>query len=795
MSARRLRIGIDVGGTFTHAVAIDSASLELIGRAKVPTTHDAREGVARGVVESLLKLLAECRATPDEVALIAHSTTQATNALLEGDVARVGIIGIADGASARLARRQTAIPPVRLAPQRYLRTSHRFIRTRNLNDASIDAAIDGLLRDGAEVIVAAEAFSVDDPAGERMVCDAASRRGLPATATHQVSRLHGLRIRTRTAVINACMIPRMLATANMTEQAVRQAGIMAPLMIMRSDGGVMDIEEMRRRPVLTMLSGPAAGVAAALLYAHVSDGVFLEVGGTSTDISVIKNGRCQVRSAEIGGQKLHVSTLDVRTIGVAGGSMVYLKDGKPAQVGPRSAHIAGLPYLSFTGHDPSVFRAAEHILEGERYLVVEAGALRLAVTPTCASNLLGLVPPGDPASGRIDAIRAGFEALARSEPEGRASAARTPRAADARPQARVGHGSTPARAPGWELAETILDLAAARTAGVVDGLVRDYKLDRGVIRLVGGGGGASAIVPYLAEMMGLPHENAPNADVISAIGVALALVRDTVERTVISPNADDIRRIREEAVASVLRMGAAPDTVEVFVEVDAKRNLLRATAEGSTEIRRQELRSRTLSESERGELVARSIGLVIRQPGRERRAALQNPDREGGAPVQNPDREGGAPVQYPDRQGGASVADPDRAGRTPLAAPRIVARAEGFEVWAADVVKTRLFGLVREPRRAIRVLDAAGAIRWASNHADVRETTVAGAEHELVEFAERYTRYSDAGVTIPRCFVLLAGRIVDLAGLVEMAQVLEVLRIELKRSDPDAACVLLIDRA
>lgn len=704
-----MRIGIDVGGTFTHAVAIDAATLALVGKVRVPTTHTAAEGVARGVVESLRDLLERCGIAPEEVVLIAHSTTQATNALLEGDVAAVGIVGMGGGLGAALARRQTAIRPIRLAPGRWLRTHHRFVPSAQVAPDTVGAALDVLAAAGAEVIVAAEAFSVDDPRHEQLVVEVAAARGLPATATHQVSRLHGLGIRTRTAVVNASMIPRMLATAELTERAVRAAGIRAPLMIMRSDGGVMDIAEMRRRPILTMLSGPAAGVAAALLHARVSDGIFLEVGGTSTDISAIRRGRCPIRSAEVGGQKLHVRTLDVRTVGVAGGSLVCLRGGRMSRVGPRSAHIARLGYLSFSPPPAGPPEARGHRCDGEEYLVVAAGGEPLAVTPTCASNVLGLVPEGDCAAGCAAALRAGFAALARHQ----------------------------GAAGGAEVAERILALAAPPVVRVIEGLIRDYRLDRGVLRLIGGGGGAAAIVPYVAKVLGLACETVEHADVISAIGVALALVRDVVERTVIGPTEEDIRRIRAEAFESVLRMGAAAETIQVLVEVDARRNLLRATAEGATEIRRRELRARAWSAAERRALVAASLG---------------------------------------------------------AAAPEIVAAAAGFEVWAAEVVARRLLGLVRERRRAVRVLDRAGTIRWASGHADVRVATAATAEAELAALAESHTRYSDAGATIPRCCVLLEGRIVDLAGLAELSQVLEVLRIELKRHPADAECVLLVDR-
>src|ERR1700693_1595611 len=125
LMSETLRVGIDVGGTFTDVVAVDAATREIVATIKVPTTHRAADGVAAGIVEGLRRLLASGTVRAEQIAFIAHSTTQATNALLEGDVARVGVVGL-HGRFAPFARRQLRVPPIRFGATKALAPETRF---------------------------------------------------------------------------------------------------------------------------------------------------------------------------------------------------------------------------------------------------------------------------------------------------------------------------------------------------------------------------------------------------------------------------------------------------------------------------------------------------------------------------------------------------------------------------------------------------------------------------------------------------------------------------------------------
>ena len=711
---RQVRIGIDVGGTFTDAVAIDNGTYEIIAKEKIPTTHDSKEGVAEGIITVLQNILRKNNIAPEEVVFIAHGTTQATNALLEGDVATTGILAMGIGLEAGRSKTSSDVGNIPLAPGKELKTIHAFVETDSAEASAkeIDEKISELKNKGAEVIVATESFGVDDPTNEDFVVKRARESGLYATGGHEVSQLYGLRVRTRTAVVNGSLIPKMMETADMTESCVKRSGIPSSLMIMRCDGGVMTVDEVRRRPILTMLSGLAAGVAGVLMYERLSDGIFLEAGGTSTDISVVKDGRVMVRYGEIGGHKTYLSSLDVRTLGVAGGSMIRVENGKISDVGPRSAHIAGLPYEIFSERltSPKVEMIAPCEDDEPVYAMVEgADGQKVSLTLAGAANLLGSVPEGDYAFG-ADKERARIAWQALGEKIGCS-------AEDAARQA--------------------MDKASEKIWEIVARLIKEYELSTNMLCLAGGGGSGGVVVPYLGEKMNVKWKIVKNAPIISTIGVAMAMVREVVERTVVNPNDQDIRAIRHEALEQIMKSGAKESTVEISIEIDKKANILRAIAMGATEMKMNDSSRNDLTAEELHEIAVQSMGL-----------------------------------------------QPEKVSE--------IAAAGKWHIFDG-IYSKKILWIIPTEGHQVRVLDRNGVVCLQREGLGLILTTKKNLKNDLEILLEDTVEYGTIGGQLPGLFAYYGEKQIDLSGLTSREQILSVLSMEVDLlADNDKIIVLAV---
>lgn len=713
MERRKVRIGIDVGGTFTDAVAIDNSTYEIIAKEKIPTTHSSKEGVAKGIVDIIDRILNKNNILAQDVVFIAHGTTQATNALLEGDVAEVGIIAMGTGIEAAKVNADSNIGNIELSQGKYLKTFHHFVESGDAASKKdeINKAIDEFKNNGVEVVAASESFSVDNPENELKIMEFARNKGLYATGGHEVSQLYGLKVRTRTAVINGSLIPKMMETANMTEDCVKKSGIKSQLMIMRCDGGVMTVDEVRKRPILTMLSGLAAGVAGALMYEKISDGIFFEVGGTSTDISVIKNGKVMIKYAQVGGHKTYLNSLDVRTLGIAGGSMIKIKDGKIIDVGPRSAHIAGKEYEVFTDEkdieNPVLKTIAPKEEDEADYAIVDcSNGKSFSLTVAGAANIIGSVPEGDYARGNKAAAVKAWKPMAD----------------------KLGISVE-------EAALQVMKIACSKVRVIVESLIKEYELVPNIISLVGGGGSGGVLIPFLGELMEHKWSIAKNAPYISTIGVALAMVREVVERTVLNPTNDDISSIRREAFDRVIKSGANENTVEISIEIDKQANILRAIATGATELRTRDLSKKSLDEESLKKVAGDSMGV-----------SKENVN--------------------------------------------LIAAVGKWYVFKGTKIQKKF--IFKKKVVSIRVVDREGVVRLQKNFGDAITTNKAELLNDLGKIIDMNTEFSDAGGRLPLVYIYYGEKQLDLSGLTDKSQILSVSKMELENlSDKEEAIVVI----
>ncbi len=341
-------LGVDVGGTFTDAVAFDGTELHT---AKSPTTPGDE---AAGVVATIAAVLAAATAEPATVSRLVHGMTVGTNALLEERGARTALVATAGFEDLLEIGRQDRPSLYRLCapkPRPLVARADRVGALERMGPAGvveampeaeperIAAAIEAA---GVESAAVCLLFSYIDPGHEQRIARAIRERlpELHVSVSHEVLPRFREFERCSTTVIDAYLSPLLARYLGDLAAAATSQGLPEPE-IMRSSGGVAPWREAARQGAWSVLSGPAGGAVGAGLVARISgdgDAIALDMGGTSCDVSVIERGRVrQTESRTIGGRVIQLPMLDVHTVGAGGGSIAWRDHGGALRTGPRSA--------------------------------------------------------------------------------------------------------------------------------------------------------------------------------------------------------------------------------------------------------------------------------------------------------------------------------------------------------------------------------------------------------------------------------------------------------------------------
>ena len=447
---RQIRIGIDTGGTFTDVVALDIASGELITTKTPSTPSDPSDGFMNGVAKVLDRLGADGRS----VAAVSHGTTVATNQLLEGKVGRLGFV-TTEGYEFVLEIARQSVPdgygnsyfwvkPDRIVPVDRVRTVGGRMAVTGDEIRPFDEAraveVARWFRDQEIDTVGVcflHAYAND---AHELQMRAVLEREHPAcvvSISSEVLREYREYERSITTLVDAAVKPRLAAYVSTIRRRLDEVAPGVPFYVMKSNGGVLSAAEVVRQPITTVLSGPAAGALGAALVAEragFGSVLTLDGGGTSTDVSVVLDGRPTLTTeGTVGAYPSKIPMIDIVTVGAGGGSVAARSVEGTLKVGPRSAGADPGPLCyGKGGTDATVTdahvvlgRIPPHLLGGEIPLDVEAATSR----PRGARRITGPVARGgrdrDPRSLRLEPGQ-------RDPPGHRASRSRRPRARDGR---------------------------------------------------------------------------------------------------------------------------------------------------------------------------------------------------------------------------------------------------------------------------------------------------------------------------------------------------------------------------
>lgn len=318
-------LGIDAGGTYTDAVTFEFATGRVLSKAKAVTTH---HDLTRGIAEAVGGL------NPEHfrrVSYVCLSTTLATNAIVEGRGRPVGLLLMPHSAGAAAAIRA---PLCRVLSARMDITGE---VEAPVDPEEVAVAARELLEAGAASFAVSGYGAVRNPAHEQQVRDILRERfGMPVVCGHELSGRLNFVARAHTAVLNARLIPMIEHLLEAVDTVLSERGVHAPIYVVRGDGSIMRREVARTRAIETVMSGPAASAAGGRYLTGSEDALVVDMGGTTTDIAAMRDGRLALtpEGARVGDWQTSVSAADIQTSGLGGDSLVRPGKREGLQVGP-----------------------------------------------------------------------------------------------------------------------------------------------------------------------------------------------------------------------------------------------------------------------------------------------------------------------------------------------------------------------------------------------------------------------------------------------------------------------------
>jgi N-methylhydantoinase A len=507
-------LGVDVGGTFTDAVLVAGGAVHT---AKAPTTPDDQ---SRGVMTAVERALQAAGADAGAVEGFAHGMTVATNALLEGTVARTAFVAT-DGftdivALGRQARRELyrlcAAHPAPLTPPERRFAAHERTGPDGVLAplADLDNLVEAVAGAEPEAVAVCLLHSYRHPDHERAIGDALRERlGAQVSLSHEVVGTFREFERAATTEVDAALSPLLGRYLRRLLDASRDAGLPTPA-IMQSSGGLAALEAAADHAALTVLSGPAGGAAAAALLADrcgEPDLLCFDMGGTSCDVCVVEGGRVRETTArEVGGRPLALPMVDIHTVGAGGGSIGWRDPGGALRVGPHSAGAEpGPACYGRGGTEPTV---------------------------TDANLVLGHLSADVALAGDVD-LDAG------------AAHAAVERLAD-----ELGLDVQ-------ACAEGIVRVANAEMVRALRVMTVERGIDPRAFALLAFGGAGPLHAAAIADELGMTKILVPRASgVLSALGLAAADRRADAQRTVLGDDDAGVDALREEVVGA---LGGEPE--------------------------------------------------------------------------------------------------------------------------------------------------------------------------------------------------------------------------------------------